>query len=524
MRSLRSALLDEPLPRLMAIAEAWDVGLDNATPKALVEALVTRVAEPGVVDAMRDGLPPEALAALDGLLDVDDRMPVATFERKFGVIRPMGPSRLERERPWHNPASAAEVLWYRGFIARGFDKSSPPVDLLYIPNEINSQLARSQPAPEPDATLPRIIEHSGGAPAAEGLASALLDDAVTVLAHSQNHTISTHGEWRGALRISLLPWLRDADSTRFDWLLHLLAALHLAQADASQVLRLSARAVAAWLQSPAQTQLNALRQAWANSTSWNDLAHVPGLAFDRTHTWSNDPLRERQAILNAHARWQSERTGDPFVSWLKRNHPDFARPDGRYDTWHIKDASGNLLHGFEHWDHIEGALASHITITMLGWLRAEPLSAVPAPALSDGGMLQLPGPRRYERFQLARIADPVAGAEAFTFAFSPASLTRGREQGIYIARVLAFLTRTCGTLPPSLQSALQRWDERGTEVKLGAVALLRTRDASTLDALLRHPALRDILHERVAPNAISVPAAAAEALRLAVVRAGVLID
>ena len=32
----------------------------------------------------------------------------------------MGPGKMEREEPWLDPANAAESLWYRGFLFRGF--------------------------------------------------------------------------------------------------------------------------------------------------------------------------------------------------------------------------------------------------------------------------------------------------------------------------------------------------------------------------------------------------------------------
>ena len=41
------------------------------------------------------------------------------FERRFGAIRPMGPGKLERERPWLNPANPAEVTLAPGDLAAG---------------------------------------------------------------------------------------------------------------------------------------------------------------------------------------------------------------------------------------------------------------------------------------------------------------------------------------------------------------------------------------------------------------------
>ena len=47
-------------------------------------------------------------------------MPTAVFSRLFGEIRPMGPDKMEREKPYLNPASLAEALYYRGLIGMTF--------------------------------------------------------------------------------------------------------------------------------------------------------------------------------------------------------------------------------------------------------------------------------------------------------------------------------------------------------------------------------------------------------------------
>ena len=112
MRSLRSALIDEPLPRLMAIAEAWDLFLEAATPRELAEKLPAIMAVADNIERAKTMLPAEALTALEVLLAADGRMPVAVFERRFGVLRQMGPGKLERERPWINPINR-KLLSYR---------------------------------------------------------------------------------------------------------------------------------------------------------------------------------------------------------------------------------------------------------------------------------------------------------------------------------------------------------------------------------------------------------------------------
>ena len=103
MRSLRASLLDEPLPRIMAIAEAWDVALEAASPTEMADALAAAMRENDIDGTpaalrVRAELPADAAAALNELLEANGKMPSAAFERRFGEIRLMGPARIERER------------------------------------------------------------------------------------------------------------------------------------------------------------------------------------------------------------------------------------------------------------------------------------------------------------------------------------------------------------------------------------------------------------------------------------------
>ena len=47
-------------------------------------------------------------------------MPWAGFTRQFGDVREIGAGKRDREQPYLAPASAAEVLFYRGLLERAF--------------------------------------------------------------------------------------------------------------------------------------------------------------------------------------------------------------------------------------------------------------------------------------------------------------------------------------------------------------------------------------------------------------------
>lgn len=563
MRTLRACLLDEPLPRLMAMADLWDAPLEATSQKDVAEALAAHILVESNLLREHDSLPDEARAALDTLLGAGGKMPLASFERRAGAIRPMGPGKLERERPWLTPDNAAEVLWYRGFISRAFDKApGAPTEMIFVPSDLLALLSAASSALS-DEALPEQSPTQHAARSTHD--SPLLDDVVTILCHIQNGDVKlkANGEWDVASRRALAPMLRDADGAadahpngRFAFLLHLIGRLGWTRVADSR-LRLIPQPVTQWLQQPAEAQRDALYQAWLNDETWNDLAHVPGLSLQMTHTWANDPLRERRAIVEAWQRWRVESeegrgegvatpsTPHPplqrFIAHVKATNPDFARPDGRYDTWHVRDEeTGAFLPGFENWDNVEGALIRHVIERPLAWLSPDtdtvtrrqgdkdgsPSSPHHPITLSPDGRITLAAWLRFERFQLARVADWVETREAqYVYRLTPRSLARAREQGIRVPRLIEFLERTSGqALPDSVHKALTRWAERGVEARLEPMLILKTQDAATMDALLRVQEIRRAVVDRFAPNCISIRQRDADAVRAAIVESGLLVE
>ncbi len=60
MRLLKNCLADEPLPRLTAIADAWDIRLEAASAREMVEMLAEEMLAGGAAAAGLDALPAEA--------------------------------------------------------------------------------------------------------------------------------------------------------------------------------------------------------------------------------------------------------------------------------------------------------------------------------------------------------------------------------------------------------------------------------------------------------------------------------
>ena len=153
------------------------------------------------------------------------------------------------------------------------------------------------------------------------------------------------------------------------------------------------------------------------------------------------------------------------------------------------------------------------TERMLAWLRL-----APPPTAADGGAPLLVMPEgtllvpqnasRYERFQVARVAEaqPVAGPDRpYLYRLTPVSLQEAQNQGIMPARVLEFLAKVSGQdLPPGLRRAVERWGEQGTEARLQHVTILRVSQPAILDKLRANPKTQPYLGESLGDLAVVV--------------------
>jgi hypothetical protein len=546
MRTLHQCLLDTNMTRLRVIARFWDTELTASRQRDAADQLVAAMTTPEATIAARAALPDEQRQALEALLATGGRLPLKVFAREWGEIRAMGPGRLEREQPWQKPISPAEGLWYTGFIARAFDQGPEGTyEVVFVPPELQAQL----PPPYP-TVLPTIALEPTSVPAAVHSASdALLDDACTFLAYLQNKRLrlSYDGDWPIQHEARLAHRLRDPDPARQVFLRHLAQHLGWLRVTDSEHLRPDPDPVTAWLQASTDQQRSALAEAWRDDPAWNDLFQVPPLQPEDTGAWRNEPLLARKAILH-HLKACTPGTWyrlDNLVTAIKQVNPDFQRPDGDYTTWYIRDAiTGAYLSGFESWNAVEGALIRYLVTGPLAWLGlADVGSASPdsppstfcltpagaaflgvaepppeleptSPTLRSDFTVLVPPARRYERFQLARVADWISsplvggterGGDPFVYRLTPTSLERARRQGIPVARVLEFLGRTTNaSVPHSVEAALTRWEARGSEVRLERTVLLRLSSEELMAQVTSTASTRRLIREQIGPTAATV--------------------
>lgn len=532
MPDLIKSLQGKDLGHLRMIAELWGLSLDAPDLRSALPRLAAMLLDPSLVTEIVSDLPAEARAALDDLLNHDARLPWALFTKRYGVLREFGPARRDREHPHRNPVSPAEMLWYRGLLARAFfDSPTGPEEFAYVP----SDLAELLPAPRTGAAAAlgrpaSPLERAFPLPPSDRL----LDHACTLLA---------------ALRLGLPAKAIEAldmgpRAPSPEILKALLGAAGLLD-PAGMPLPEPTRA---WLEAPRGEALLMLLRAWLLSPSFDDLRLLPGLKAEGE--WQNDPLRARQSVRDflstvpglADSEERPYWSLSAFVDAVHQRYPDFQRPAGDYDSWYLRSLdSGEFLSGFENWDNVDGALIRFIITGPLYWLgvfelacAADPQQDPAAPvtafrysewaaallagqapgglaaenasiqALSDGRLVVPRLAPRSLRYQVARFSSwGEFKHDEYHYNLSPTSLQRARQQGLTVNHLLALLRKHAPVTPPSLTRALERWERLGVEARFQSLLVLRLSSPELLQTLRASKAGR-FLGDPLGPTSVIV--------------------
>jgi hypothetical protein len=555
MRTLYHSLIDYEMSLLKAIAECRAVSLTTSSKGEAVELLAEALLSPAEMAIMLTGLSTAETEALQLLLTNSGQIEEPRFTRQYGVIRPMGSARLERECPWQNPANPAEGLWYRGLIFKTVQITSQgSLQVVYIPDDLLSLLKNS--------TLFKIE------------AAQTADDHSFKVSQVPTPTAIISGEGRGRENIfNLLVYLQTTpvrlpDKAKLtakdkkalvDCLLPPLLPTFTSEAELDFLLHLAQRAgllvishgrlkpdrdpTRTWLQNSALEQTQFLQTTWRADPTWNDLWHIPGLVPQPTG-WENSPLLARSKILECLGQLEALPNTwfslDDFVAAIKRTDPDFQRPGGDYDSWYIQDSEGHSLMGFENWDKVDGALIRHLLTHMLPGLGVVDLGLptetstpssfriTPQGKSILAGQPVIPSPTTkarflrveanfyshvphqaslYDRFQLARFAQlDRREKERVVYHITQVSVGRALRNGVTADQMVAFLARvTNNRTPLKVVETLRTWGKRQGTAHIEHVTLLRLKQESLVDELRQNPTLRPLLGEVIGPKAILIP-------------------
>lgn len=563
MPDLLASLHPHDIGHLRIVAELWGLELESRDHDSSVEELAASMLDPELVGETLDVLPAQARPALDALLAAKGRIPLAEFSRRFGEVREMGPGKRDREQPHRKPASAAEVLFYRGILARAFfDTDKGAQEFAYIPDDLfkiishrDTETRRENKIKSPganDTSTPALgraatpVEKAHEIPANDHV----LDDATTLLA-AIRIGLSLDSDGLPSDVQEIAPALQNKN---------LIVLLHTAKLLKKNVLQPDA--VKRFLEAPRVDALSILVDAWKSSVTFDELRLLPGLICEGE--WENNPRETRQILFKfieavPENQWWSF---PAFLRDLKLKHPDFQRPAGDYDSWFIKRASdGQYLRGFAYWDSVDGALVRFF-VQLLHWFGMVDLAApeegkdftafrrlnVKRSALNENGKIAIASngkitvarlAPRVVRYQIARFCEwdtpgldtPLAGARGYTtsgdnyiYHISARSLKHANEQGLKASQLLSLLAKhTSGNVPPTLVKSLNRWEANGSEARAESLTVLRVARPEVMEELRASKAAR-FLAEPLGPTAVIVKPGALPKVEAALAEMGLLME
>lgn len=506
MNSLVHSLQDHPPALLRAIADVNGIALPSNAVRTMVDQIATTLSDSLQLLRVVATLSDSARQGLDDLLAAGGSQSLATFERRYGAIRPFGPGRLEREQPQRTPANASEELWYHGLVYRAFAQTpAGPVEFLYVPDDLARLLPRPAPTPTglrvPVAAAPARLQPTVDETLHDMCTLLCLVQAGRVRLRAADEPLSWQSKSLYEFNTLLLhpaPQPQDltghAPGSSGALALTLAVDLGWLRADGGR-LRLDAAAVRQWLDAPRGEQRRTLCDAWRGSARWNDLCRTPALWCEDTGSWQNDPTATRERLLPLLAGMPAGawlRVAD-FVSAVRQQMPEFQRSAGDFDTWYVRQRHAPVfLRGFEAWNEVEGALLRFLIAGPWHWLgavdlgyesEAEPggapasfrwtpagsawLADEPAASEETTGRVQVmsdftvivpaDAPLR-ERFRVARFTTWMAGGPPFRCRITQSGLRRAAAQRIEAAQILAYLRAQAGpALPDNVVRALERW-------------------------------------------------------------------
>lgn len=534
-----------------ALASAWRLPAEvSRSPAALANAIL----QPEAVRRVLEELSGAGRAALIWVQELGGRVSVDRLTREYGALRAnlAYPSPRATLAGMYQFFTAGEQLFLLGLLVP-VAQSAPPA--LAIPSDL---LALLPPLPGRAGTLrlapaeaPPIEAEPYGLYLERHLLTLLLladeGQLETIPAGGLNKASLLHlakawkaGNLRGISREEHWPYVR--------FLRYLAEAAGLLRAGADAKLRL-AREASEWMRRSRSERARTLLHAWVDSR-WDELVSLHGLKFQRA--LGRNVSASRRAVLRLleqvpPGQWI---TFADFITAVKRVDPDFARPDGRYDTWGIQGPYRQPLDGFEYWDQIEGKQLRDILSMSLYWLglvdvgiqdehtpvsfRLTPLGA----ALIHGGAAEeLPvepivvqpnfevvvplGAALHVQFELARFADLVNDDRTLTYTLTRRRLQGALERGAAIDDLLRLLAEQSGrAVPQNVAATLREWGGQHGRLALRTGMLLEADDPALLEQVRRDKRLRLPEAERLSETTLLLREADAAALAERLRKAG----
>lgn len=504
MPSFSQSLFREDYDRIKIIYSLWgEEGSFRDVPSG-IQLLENKISSPAYFEGLFQDLDLEAQLALQDLAGHDGRITWTTFLLRYGEFREMGVSRRDREKPFENPISTTEYLYYRGLIARGhFPTSRGILEHAYLPDDLVDLVPAKKNQKKILGRPARITEM----PNTKKVGRLLMETFCTYLICKRNE-----------MALDEMTYL-DEEWILFPDQMEVFAhEMGLIDKNGDPI----PPAVKTHLSTPIQSLLTQSFVKWRESETLHELALLPNLEFDELPIY--DAKNTRRFILNAISDVPKDTWWhlDSFIGDIQQSVPDFLRIHGNFDAWLIRDRhSKKLLSGVEYWDDIEGALMRFVVgqvlfgfgfvdigMSELGVVSAFRLNEWAEQLLanqpvaedfeeinkvtmnSEGTIETYANTERVVRYQIGRFADWAGKRnQRYQYQINAGSLEMAEAQDLrpnQLVRLLA--TSLEGSIPPNIVKAIEEWEKYGTEVKIQQVTVLNVTSESLLQKILNSPA------------------------------------
>jgi len=532
-------LLNEQDPFfLQMMAELWGVDLDFTNVSEAKSVLIETLENKSLLLEMIESLPDNARSAINAILENNGHISWAKFNRDFGEIRIMGPSKRDRERPDLKPVSAAEILWYRGLIGRAFLKlKNEPEEYVYIPDEILNVIQTKTK----NKKNTNISSYPSDQVKNKPFEDNILVDTCTFLAALRKGM----NEAQTSTHLLEIP---------YRLLNELLISANIISKDG----HIDSDATRGLLETPRAEALRFLFQTWLESDQINELFCLSDMEFEGKIEFNSKQVRktllERIFLLDEQVWWDQ----NSFISDIHQNDPDFLRPAGNFDTWIIKKTNSNeYLRGFQYWDQIEGQFIRFMINGPFHWFgildsglsnnaKGQKVFKVSeqGKALWNGGsiismdqILEKPKITNYGkinisrnvplavRYQISRFCDwEIPSQKDFEYQISIDSLTSVGQYGLKPNHLLTLLQKSIDhNLPPQIPDMLENWEKRGTESILIKESLLRVKSPEIITDLQKNNYAK-FFKEIISPTIVILNQGSEEKIRQAILQLGYLSD
>lgn len=538
MLNILNSLNGLDLGFLKIIANAW--GIEIKAPdayKARIQlALEMNNAE--IIKEIYESFPENVKKAFDSLLDHEGKIPWVKFVRDFGDIQVMGSAKRDRERPDLNPKTPTEYLWYRAFIGRAFlGTDSEPQEFAFVPEEIFNSL---KPIQIKNKQLPGRLASEKEFDKIFRASDQILDDACTMLAGLRNGFD--------------LEYVKEFLKVSPTFLKKILSDLKLILENNE----LDTEKIRIFLESSRDESLFTLVKCWLNSETLDELFFIPELIVDG-HL-DHNPKLARHFILDQISSIPKDRWWhiESFISFVFQTNPDFQRPAGNYDSWYIKDqASNDYLRGFNHWQDVDGAYIYYLITKPFFWmglvdlasnsLNERPQAFRYSKWFEDLVYNQKPKEVEHEpekitmdsygkfsvpfrfnnavRYQISRFCDWNGIKDGFYYyQITPQSLERAKSQSLTINHFLKIIQPVINhPFPPKLKSALEKWENHGTQAFFNHVMLLQVAETEAIEKLQSSSAKKFIL-AILNPTTVVINPSGAEQIKKALIELGYFVE